>query len=46
MRRPFDPRDGWPEVTTTEWLGSILVAILVVVSLWGLVVLSIGLGDR
>ena len=43
MRRPFDPEDGWPEVTTTEWLGTVLVAILVVLSLWGLLVLSTGL---
>ena len=34
MRHPLDPRDGWPQVTTAQFLGYVLLALGIVIGAW------------
>ena len=38
MRHPLDPRDGWPQVSTLEFLGYLLAAFAIVGITWILAV--------
>lgn len=44
MRRPLDPRDGWPEVTLFEFIGYTLAAVAIVGILWIVVVTYLVVG--
>lgn len=34
MRHPLDPRDGWPVVTTAQFVGYVLLAVAIVAFAW------------
>lgn len=45
MRHPLDPRDGWPVVSVWEFLGTVAVAVGIVIALWAAIVLTLVLGE-
>lgn len=46
MKRLFDPRDGWPVITRREFVGEVILAVLIIATLWAMTLFAYGVAPE